>query len=280
MRSDHVRERLRLPELVLKLVSVVLCFFPDIVQAGPQSAGFNPIFCDAVVERLEDWGAQETLSEALPFSTSERSSDVLIECLMDCLDLEHANVRDLAILALGRLGDRSVGAIPRLLGLLTSEDLHARVVLAVVSIGPARSEKAILAALDNSSSLVRHGACWVIQLSSEKIVSALPRLGELLLHDPDLRVRAIAAEAIGSFKHGNYGLLLRALEDESAIVRAAAVEAIGMSGELDKLTEEVLRERLHSDPNLFVRVAIESVIGDYSWSRKATLKEVFELDGK
>ena len=191
-----------------------------------------------------DRNLRRTAAEGLGAIASPEAVAPLLVALRD----EHWSVRCAAANALGRI--RSAKATPALMPLLEDADATVRraAVVALGEIGDAKSTRRLLGALQDPhleatviESLRRMGPTILVEIER-----AYPSLGV------DARVRLI--DIIGQHEDRRAGrLLLGALLDDDAEVRAEAALALGDGGFVD--AARALMDLKASDPSSRVRKA-------------------------
>lgn len=86
-------------------------------------------------------------------------------------------------------------------------------------------------------------------------------VAELVIDDPDPLVRALSASYVGKYKYREgVSALIKALGDEKAVVREAAVKALGVLWE--KQAIKPLLELLVDDPSGTVRRSVAHALGE------------------
>jgi HEAT repeat protein len=161
-------------------------------------------------------------------------------------------VRSAAVAALASDGER---AAPLLAPSLKEplQRLRVRALKALGRVGAAGALAAVLAALDDSDGAVREAAARALGRGGP---AALPALDALLrrLDDPDGLVRAAVAEALGYLapRTAYAGLLKRLTNDAVDEVRAACAEALGRS-RAEEATDAL--DRASHDGSAIVRAA-------------------------
>jgi HEAT repeat protein len=155
----------------------------------------------------------------------------------------YVGVRSLTAKSLGKIGDPQAG--PALLEALNDERSKNLQLAALRSIGQLRYQKAIPA--------VRQ-----------------------FLDTPDPRLRRTAALTVGLLQdRGATNRLLRmAREDDSPLVRPAAVEALGMVGDVEMI-EQLLP--LISDGNAYLRAALAHALSSLDGSTPAVREALLQL---
>jgi len=173
--------------------------------------------------------------------------------LLLALEDEHWSVRCAAATALGRI--RGAKAVPPLLGRLGDDDATVRraVVAALGEIGDARAARPLAQLLEDPG----------LQASA---LEALRRIGLPALPEvekafpaapPD--VRRLLVDLVGKLEDGRgRRLLLAALADDSAEVRAEAALALGDGGFLDAVRP--LMDLKSADPSAEVRQAAAAAL--------------------
>jgi HEAT repeat protein len=143
------------------------------------------------------------------------------DLLIGRLSSEELRARQAAVIALGRIGDRS--ATPALIGVLDSErELTIEAAGALAKIGDPRAFEALLGIIGDPDAGVRQAAISAINSLGR------PEMGGravALLGDPDPHVRESAVKIAGYFGYPEcVDLLLARCRDEDENVRRAAVE--------------------------------------------------------
>ncbi|MER0204443.1 MAG: NACHT domain-containing protein [Nitrosomonas sp.] len=196
-----------------------------------------------------------------------------LQKLITALEDENSDVRQAAIQALGKIGDKA--AIEPMILTLKDNDPFIRwiTVTALEEIRDKAAIELLILAINDEDLLVRQEA-----------VEALGRIGDkaaikpliLALNDEDLDVRQTAVEALGKIgdKAAIESLIL-ALNDEDLFVRQEAAEALGRIG--DKAAIKPLILALN-DEDLDVRQTAAEALGDIDYkaaieSLKLSLKD-------
>jgi HEAT repeat protein len=127
-----------------------------------------------------------------------------------------------------RITSMGTPAVPYLLAALHDPHVNVRSLAALISgrIGDRESLSPLIGLLKDYSQWVRREAARALGRIGE--ASAVPHLIEIL-NDEDENVRAAAIRALGRIGHNAVSELLAALEDDSIGVRAAAAEALAES---------------------------------------------------
>ncbi|GAA3383743.1 HEAT repeat domain-containing protein [Cryptosporangium minutisporangium] len=164
-------------------------------------------------------------AETLGLLGAESSTAPLRACLHD----RAADVRRVAVRALGRIGDPTVA--PALIDTLDgSRPVPAQsVIQALLRLGPGVAPH-LVPALQDRSEAVRAAVAEVLGLL--RAVSATHPLIATLAEDPSLDVRLRAVKALGGIGHPTaVGALLSAIgSTEDPLIRAAAARALGELG--------------------------------------------------
>lgn len=177
-----------------------------------------------------------------------------------------ASTREAAIIGLRGAGAAAVGPRVAELSALVASDLAPGVrgaaawALAVAGVAGGDAIPALSRALRDDDQAVRLRAAQAISKIGDPQGRSVSSLSLALARDASLDVRAMAAEAlglIGSPAGAAADALIRALGDESAVVRERAAEAVGRLAL--KRAEDSLR-RLSDDPDDRVRRAARSAL--------------------
>jgi len=145
------------------------------------------------------------------------------ELLIDQLGSGDLEVRQAAVIALGRIGDTR--AVPALVRVLASDrDLVIPAAGALAKIGDRGAFEALLELISNSDAAVRQAAVAAINSLGHP---EMPKRALTLLSDPDPRVRESAVRIAGYFGYAECSeLLLERCRDKDENVRRAAIEHI------------------------------------------------------
>jgi HEAT repeat protein len=151
----------------------------------------------------------------------------LIEALIVSLKDDSEWVRIYSAISLGRTGDeRSIVPLIRCFSDRNTE-VHRNVVHAFKKMGD-KVHKELLKCIESEDPDLRKNSALALGEMHDK--SGLDYV-IMLLEDPDVSVRAVAAESLGGFPcHKARGVLQHALGDSEIKVRLAAIKAIGNLG--------------------------------------------------
>ncbi|MEO1442396.1 MAG: HEAT repeat domain-containing protein, partial [Chloroflexota bacterium] len=175
---------------------------------------------------------RQAAAEALGF-VIDKSDRQAVEALVTCMDGKHADknweVREAVVMALGQIGKKDSGLIGVLIRKTREKGEAFHVQRAAIdTLGQLRQRKAmnvlINAAVDNRDD-IRHAAVRALAvLETEDVLSMLM----YRLKDESPKVRKATAEALGAFGHAHaWRPLVDALETEKvSSVRVAIVEAL------------------------------------------------------
>jgi HEAT repeat protein len=140
--------------------------------------------------------------------------------VVDGFDAADPTVRSLAAMVLAIIGPQAKAATPRLLGLMTDQDLGVRVAAmeAMGKIGVASDDvvRSLRLACDHPKERIRESAAVALGRLGAGAKGAVPTL-LVLLHDPDGTVRVAAAEALWYIERhpAAMSLLLAALSTDT-----------------------------------------------------------------
>jgi len=167
------------------------------------------------------------------------------------LRLEDPNwaVRVDAASALAKIGDKK--AVPPLIKLLQDEDETVRAT-AVEALGSLKATSAIeplCKALKDPEERVRQTAAKALGDIGDP--QAIKPLGEALLKDKDDIVKIGALESLKKIKSKEtYQYIIKALNDNNAIVRSVAVNVLSIIGDKSCITALEKRKAIEEDPEM------------------------------
>jgi HEAT repeat protein/lysophospholipase L1-like esterase len=198
---------------------------------GRLGAAARPAALPALLVALDDprqhvrWAAARAL-----FAIGPRAPDD-VAALADRLSHADPYVRGFAAFTLGEMGEGARAAVPDLVAALEAEDGYGRggasTALAKMGSAAAPAVPSLLRALDSPDPDRRWKAARTLGRIGPEARAALDRLGAALVSDPDERVRANAARALGRIDASRAaGALRRAAGDQDAGVRREAAEAL------------------------------------------------------
>jgi HEAT repeat protein len=160
------------------------------------------------------------------------------------------NVRSHAIRVIGEVGDRTL--LPSVHAALNDDRLEVRESASrvLIGLGDASSVEPLRKALSDREGVVRsHAADALIRIAG---VAQLEALGQIVSSDPDPAVRAGTVRAMAALRDPAVAaILISALEDESAIVRGEAADAVAANG--SPSGRAALERVSRSDPDSGVR---------------------------
>ena len=168
---------------------------------------------------------QQLSSGMVMFIHSKFRDYCAIPGLLEALTNREVSIREIAVEALGKIGDAS--AIPDLLEALKDDkwEVRVRVVVALGKIGDASAIPGLLEVLRDKEWTMRDSA--IVALEKIGDASAIPGLLKALKEE-DWEVRISASEALGKIRDASaIPGLLKALKDEEWTVRVIASEALG-----------------------------------------------------
>jgi HEAT repeat protein len=150
-----------------------------------------------------------------------RHGPPVIDLLCEQLDAEDPDIRQAAVVALGRIGNPS--AVPALIALLEDDSVLASLAAgALAKIGDRRAFEPLLDILGHPSAAVRQAAIGALNSLGHPELSA--RAGALL-HATDPHVRESAVKIVGYFGYPAYvHVILERCHDPDERVRRAAIE--------------------------------------------------------
>lgn len=185
---------------------------------------------------------------------SRRSVPVLLERLDD----RRPEVRAAAVRALGDVGsDEAVPALSE--AFLERRIAPTNVVKEALRRIGGQAGPAFERGIASADPIVRVSSCFGLSGIAESHGGAVHRLALVLGSDPDARVRAAAASALGIVGGGNAPAeLVRATTDPEVQVRRSAVKALGSFD--DPGTGEVLDERTEDDDREVALRAAEALV--------------------
>jgi HEAT repeat protein len=196
----------------------------------------GPAVSRALTRLLGSPGARGMAIEALVASGAR-----VVEVLIGELDAEDLEVRQAAVVGLGRIGDRRATA--PLLGKLADEDLVVPVVEALGRLGDGGAFEALVEQLWHDEATVRRAAVAALRALAD------PRTPErlaALLRDPVAHVRESAVKLATQLdEHAAARVLRAASGDPAETVRCAALELLaGIDGEraLPVLRDALVRD--------------------------------------
>jgi HEAT repeat protein len=152
--------------------------------------------------------------------------------LVEMLASPSAGVRRAVATALGKIGPDASIVLEALFGVTRDRDpsVRARVIWALGVAGSPRSAPFLIGGLSDSNEEVRRMAIESLGRHKELAAEAVPRLA-FALGDRDEEIRAQAAWALGnSASARGVPALVKALQDDSAIVRKSAIVALAQLG--------------------------------------------------
>ncbi len=205
--------------------------YPEVRKSAAKALGqIGSPAVQVLVEALQsrDAGIRKMAAQALAQAGPDAKEAV--PELMDALQDKTSDVRMAAIDALGEMGEEGREAAPELARLFYDPNvrLRERVRAALTSIGPASVEPLSEALSEQDKIEVRLDAIQMIALFGPAAKKALPALRKALT-DPDYRIRAAAASALGKMELDGADAvpdLLAALKDKKLAVQSEAVTAL------------------------------------------------------
>jgi HEAT repeat protein len=240
--------QIRNPEAVPRVVAFLSDSHKELRFAAVEALG--TIRAAAAVRPLLDvlLDPDRNLRRAAAESLGHVADPQAVPSLLLALEDEHWSVRCAAATALGRI--RNGKATPALLARLGDEDATVRrsVIAALGELGDARAAGRLVQALGDPG----------LQASAQEALrhlgaAALPELERSFAGAPP-EVRRLLVDIVGRLEDRHVRrLLLAALADDSAAVRAEAALALGDSGSLEAVRP--LADLKASDPAVAVRQA-------------------------
>jgi HEAT repeat protein len=145
----------------------------------------------------------------------------VVDLLIEQLDAEDLDTRQVAAVALGRIG--SPGAVPALVALLADDaELASVAASALAKIGDRRAFEPLLGVLGHPAAAVRQAAIGALNSLGHPDLAA--RVGALL-YAADPHVRESAIKIVGYFGYPEYvDIMLECCRDPDERVRRAAIE--------------------------------------------------------
>lgn len=178
------------------------------------------------------------------------------------------NVRSHAIRAIGEVRDRTL--LPEVHAALRDDRLEVRESAGRIMawMGDSSSRGPLRAALSDREGIVRsHAAAALIAIGG---VDELDAVREIVENDADPTARAATARILGELRDpAVLPVLVGALDDESAMVRGEAADAIGAAGFPDGRRALETLTRNDPDPGVRERAAAALRLLDATNSRKA-----------
>ena len=246
------------PDVVASLINALKD--PSKNVRAVAAAGLGKAGDAAAVEPLlavltdEDWAVRKAAGDALAKLRDKRAVEPIIALVND-LDQD---VRETAVNALGEIRDRS--AVECLIGALVDPQLSVRTLAAdaLRKVDPRweKLEQALLA-IPRLKVAFRSNDYWVRQAASE----VLARLDKS--HTPAPQLDGTDATPIRVRQQVALGVLRKALSDHDAILRLAAVEALGRAADRRFTTPLVATL---ADPKPWVRHAAAIALDKLSWT--------------
>jgi|Deesub1362B_J571_1020462.scaffolds.fasta_scaffold00705_10 HEAT repeat protein len=210
------------------------------------------------------WSDEKTLRllvEKISGEKVKKAPWALVNRLMDILKEKDTSLRINAAIALGRLGDKR--AVKPLISVLKDSSVKVRnaAVIALGMIGDSSAINPLLSRLDDESIEVRKSV-----LEALEDIQIGPKHAEKIkdcIHDPNPRIRELAAMILEKGGERTIDALLESLNDSVRDVRIAAIHSLlaTMSKIPPSRSEEVrktISKRLESSPDV-VNVVIEAV---------------------
>jgi len=191
---------------------------------------------------------------------------------IDGLGSDDSKERSGAAVALWRMGEGALPALPKLAGVIREDPDPAVRWLAVMAVGPLaethpEAVEALATAISDAESEVRKHAIYVLGSLGPKARLAVPRL-RVAVSDPEAIVRVAAHSALARITGdpASIAAMVEALDDASVDVQADAATALSLHGPAARAATHRLRA-IMNDPKSTPRLrgaahaALES-IGD------------------
>jgi HEAT repeat protein len=214
----------------------------------------DPSTVESLLAHMEtgpDKKVKRTIIEALGNIGTPNTFDTLVEALSD----DEGHVRKMAVVALGKLGDkRAVGPLVELILRAEYDDVKDAIGKALSLFEGSEVEEAYVSLISNDDIATR--VVGIEGLGSLKSASAKGKLLEIL-GDDDPKIRSECIRALGALDADDISTVLSgALKDKDKQVRTAAIEALGSRGE-EKLIVGAL-----DDEDMWVRFKVANILAD------------------